>query len=72
MDPHILAKMRKIDHTQSFGYDLIKKLLIRENNLRLGAYSFGTEFDINNLKKHPFFDDMNFENLINESSSFYK
>ena len=21
MDPHILAKMRKIDNTQSFGYD---------------------------------------------------
>ena len=50
--------------------DLIKKLLITDNNLRLGAGSFGSEFDINNLKKHPFFNDINFENLINESPPF--
>jgi serine/threonine protein kinase len=37
--------------------DLIKKLLLKDPSKRLGAD------DLNKLKAHPFFDDVNFDNL---------
>ena len=43
--------------------DLIEKLLIREHDKRLGAGLPGSLYDIKQLKKHPFFKGIDFENL---------
>ena len=45
--------------------DLIKKILIKEPNQRLGAGEKGTKFDIENLKAHPYFKGIDWENLHN-------
>jgi 3-phosphoinositide dependent protein kinase-1 len=50
--------------------DIIKKLLIKDPFLRLGGGSNGSEYDINSLKKHPFFNNINFDNIINENPPF--
>ncbi len=52
--------------------DIIKKLLKQDPFLRLGGGIFGSEYDINSLKKHPFFNNINFDNIINENPPFEK
>ena len=50
--------------------DIIKQLLIKDPFLRLGGGNLGSKYDINSLKKHPFFNNINFDNLINENPPF--
>ena len=50
--------------------DLISKILIKIPNQRLGAGEPGSKYDIEHLKKHPFFKNINWDNLIKESPPF--
>ena len=45
--------------------DLINKILVKDPSKRLGAGESGTEYDISNLKAHPFFKGIQWDNLQN-------
>ena len=47
--------------------DLIKKILIVDPKKRLGGGSKNSEYDINSLKKHPFFEGIMWNELQNKS-----
>ena len=47
--------------------DLIKKILVKEPEKRLGAGEPNTDFDIEHLKKHPFFKGIKWKNVINHN-----
>ena len=47
--------------------DLIIKILVKDPLKRLGAGEPGTEYDINHLKSHPFFNGIDWDNLPNMS-----
>ena len=43
--------------------DLINKILVKDPEKRLGAGEPGTEYDITHLKAHPYFKDLDWDNL---------
>ena len=45
--------------------DLINRILVKDPSKRLGAGESGTEYDISNLKAHPFFKGIQWDNLQN-------
>ena len=47
--------------------DLIEKILIKDPEKRLGAGEPNTDLDIAHLKKHPFFKDIKWKNIINKN-----
>ena len=52
--------------------DLILKILVVEPKQRLGGGEPGTKYDIANLKKHPFFKKIKWNNLYNTSPPGFK
>lgn len=44
-------------------FDLIKKLLVKDPLKRLGGGLKDSKYSISELKKHPFFEKLNFEDL---------
>ena len=46
--------------------DLIKRILVKEPKQRLGGGDPGTPYDIEHLKKHPFFKKINWETIHDE------
>ena len=47
--------------------DLIKKILVKEPEKRLGAGEPKSAFDLEHLKKHPFFKGIKWKNIINQN-----
>jgi 3-phosphoinositide dependent protein kinase-1 len=43
--------------------DLVEKLLVKDLDKRLGAGLPGSQYDFKNLKAHPFFKGIDFENI---------
>ena len=55
--------------------DLINKIIVKEPSKRLGAGELNTIYDLDNLKKHPFFKGIKWKNIINQNvpnSKFFK
>lgn len=50
--------------------DLIMKILVKEPEHRLGAGEKGSDYDIEHLKKHPYFKGIDFNNLHNKAPPF--
>ena len=47
--------------------DLIKKILVKEPEQRLGAGEPNTNYDLEHLKNHPFFKGIKWKNIINQN-----
>ncbi|KAL5507123.1 PKH1 [Sanghuangporus vaninii] len=61
-------KVKSLDYTFPDGFDeiakdLVQKLLVIDPTQRLGAGESGTPYDIEALRCHPFFKDVNWETL---------
>ena len=55
--------------------DLINKIIIKDPSKRLGAGEPNTNYDLEHLKKHPFFKGIKWKNIINQNvpnSKFFK
>ena len=60
----------KIDFSPKFNVpeeakDLILKILVKEPEKRLGGGNIGSEYDILHLKNHPYFNNIDWDNLHN-------